>query len=269
VASTFDYQDQIIRDGIYEGGKKIITFSNILRYNSFPLAEVLQEILKIGKDEMNNQVEIEFSVNLDTPETQPQIFHFLQIRPVVETQEKNQVTLRCLDPKKSLIYSEQALGNGQIDNVHDIIYVKPDTFDPADTKQIAETIDKLNAKFVQERKNYILVGPGRWGSTDPWLGVPVKWSQISAARLIIESGLKNFQIDPSQGTHFFQNLTSFNVGYFTINPFNKEGHYDVEFLSKQKAKFEDKHVRHVSFKKPLGILIDGRKKKGMVQKPSG
>ncbi len=267
VASTFDYQDQIIRDGMYEGGKKIITFSNILRYNSFPLSEILLEILRIGKEEMNNQVEIEFSVNLDTPETQPQIFHFLQIRPIVETQEKNQVSLKCHDPKKSLIYSHNALGNGEIGDIHDIIYVKPDSFDPADTKLIAETIDKLNADFVKKKKNYILVGPGRWGSTDPWLGVPVKWSQISAARLIIESGLKNFQIDPSQGTHFFQNLTSFNVGYFTINPFLNDGYYDVDFLSKQKAIYEDKHVRHIYFKKPMKILIDGRKKKGVVVKP--
>ena len=267
VASTFDYQDQIIRDGSYEGGKKIITFSNILKYNSFPLAEILQEILRIGKEEMNNQVEIEFSVNLDTPETQPQIFHFLQIRPIVETQEKNQVSLKCLDPKKSLIYCHNALGNGEISNIHDIIYIKPDTFNPADTKLIAETINKLNAEFIGEKKNYILVGPGRWGSADPWLGVPVKWSQISAARLIVESGLKNFQIDASQGTHFFQNLTSFNVGYFTINPFLNDGHYDVDFLSEQKAVFEDKHVRHIRFKKPMKILIDGRKKKGIVEKP--
>ncbi len=216
---------------------------------------------------MNNQVEIEFSVNLDTPETQPRIFHFLQIRPIVETQEKNIVNLDCQQPKKALIYSEQALGNGVIDNIHDVIYIKPDTFDPADTKQIAETIDKLNSEFVKHGSNYILVGPGRWGSSDPWLGVPVKWSQISAARLIIESGLKNFQIDPSQGTHFFQNLTSFNVGYFTINPFNNDGIYDVEFLSSRKEIFEDKYVRHVRFDAPVVIKIDGRKKRGVVLKP--
>lgn len=268
VASTFDYHDQIIRDGIYEGGKKIITFSNILKYNSFPLAEILQELLHIGKNEMNNQVEIEFSVNLDTPETQPQIFHFLQIRPIVETQEKNLVSLDCADPAESLIYCKQALGNGIIDNIQDIIYVKPDTFDPADTQEIALTIDQLNSQFVKQGRNYILVGPGRWGSSDPWLGVPVKWSQISHARLIVESGLKNFQIDPSQGTHFFQNLTSFNVGYFTINPFINDGVYDVGFLNSARHQFEDKHVRHVRFDHPMLIKIDGRKKRGVVLKPS-
>ncbi|MFW5706433.1 MAG: PEP/pyruvate-binding domain-containing protein [Bacteroidota bacterium] len=267
VASTFDYQDNIIRDGMYEGGKKIITFANILKHNSFPLAEVLQTLLRIGQQEMNNQVEIEFSVNLDTPENQPQIFHFLQIRPIVETQEKNVIDLDCHTDEQTIVYSKQALGNGVIDNVYDLIYVKPSVFDPVHTKQIALTIDKLNAMMVQQKKNYILIGPGRWGSTDPWLGIPVKWSQISAARLIIEAGLKNFQIDPSQGTHFFQNLTSFNVGYFTINPFNKDGYYDVAFLDEQPAVFEDKYVRHVSFKNPAIIKIDGRKKKGIIYKP--
>ncbi|TVQ15451.1 MAG: response regulator [Bacteroidetes bacterium] len=267
VASTFDYQDQIIRDGIYEGGKKIITFSNVLKYNSFPLAEILQKILKIGQMEMNNQVEIEFSVNLDTPENQPQIFHFLQIRPIVETQEKNQIDLGEYNEEETIIYSEQALGNGIIDNVLDVVYVKPDVFDPAHTKTIAQTIDTLNADFVKRKENYILIGPGRWGSSDPWLGVPVKWSQISAARLIIEAGLKNFQIDPSQGTHFFQNLTSFNVGYFTINPFIKEGFFDVDYLSQQQIVFEDKFVRHVRFPTAAIIKIDGKKKKGIVYKP--
>ncbi len=268
VGSTFDYQDKIVRDGLYEGGKKIITFSNILKYNAFPLAELLQKLLKIGQQEMNNQVEIEFSVNLDTPENQPQIFHFLQIRPVVETQEKNEVKLDCIKKEETIIYSEQALGNGIIEDVQDIIYVKPEAFDPAHTKLIALTIDKINSEFVKEKKNYILIGPGRWGSSDPWLGIPVKWSQISAARLIIESGLKNFQIDPSQGTHFFQNLTSFHVGYFTINPFNNDGKYDVEFLEKQNGIFEDQFVRHVRFSNPVIIKIDGKKKKGVVYKPA-
>lgn len=267
VASTFDYQDQVIRDGMYEGGKKIITFANILKYNSFPLAEILQNLLRIGQQEMNNQVEIEFAVNLDTPENQPQTFHFLQIRPIVETQEKNLVNLDVDSKEDCIIYSEHALGNGVIDDITDVVYVKPNVFDPAFTKEIALTIDKINAGFVAADKNYILIGPGRWGSSDPWLGIPVKWSQISAARLIIESGLKNFQIDPSQGTHFFQNLTSFNVGYFTINPFNNDGYFDVEYLENLDAVFEDKFVKHVSLSAPAEIKIDGRKKRGIIYKP--
>ena len=267
VASTFDYQDQIIRDGIHEGGKKLITFANILKYDSFPLAEILRTILTIGQREMNNQVEIEFSVNLSTETDKPHLFHFLQIRPIVETEEKNQIDLEEHDEKDVIIASDLALGNGIIDDIVDVVYVKPEVFDPADTELIAVAVDKLNTQFVKEKKNYILIGPGRWGSNDPWLGIPVKWAQISAARLIIEAGLKNFQIDPSQGTHFFQNLTSFNVGYFTINSFNKDGIYDVDFLNSQKEIFEDKYLRHVRFQQPVVVKIDGRKKKGIVCRP--
>lgn len=267
VASTFDYEDQIIREGIYDKGKKIVTFSNILKHKSFPLADILHELLKIGQNEMNNQVEIEFAVNMDMPENQPRIFHFLQIRPIVETHEKNRVKVDFCEPQNNLIMSKQALGNGIINTVKDVIYVKPEAFNPADTKDIALIIDQLNSLMVEQKKNYILIGPGRWGSSDPWLGVPVKWAQISAARLIIESGLENFRIDPSQGTHFFQNLTSFNVGYFTIDPYIKEGFYDVGFLNSQQAHYEDRYVRHIRFSEPLIIKIDGRKKTGVVLKP--
>ncbi len=267
VASTFDYQDQIIRDGIYETGKKIVTFSNILKNNSFPLPEILEELLRIGKQEMNNQVEIEFAVSMDTPANDPRLFHFLQIRPIVETQEKNRVKVNTCKPNESIIISHHALGNGIIDHVKDFVYVKPDSFDPAHTKIIADKIDNINQQFKANKTNYILVGPGRWGSTDPWLGIPVKWAQISAARLIVEAGLKNFRIDPSQGTHFFQNLTSFNVGYFTINSYIDDGHYDVDYLNGKEAEYEDEFIRHVRFNDPLVIKIDGSKKTGIVLKP--
>ncbi len=266
-ASTFDYQDQIIRDGLYEDGKKIITFANILRHNSFPLGEILSKLLEMGKDEMNSQVEIEFAVNLDPPKNTPKTFYFLQIRPIVETQEKNLVEVETSNVDDALIISHEALGNGVIDDVYDFVYVKPDSFKPADTKKIAEIIDSLNSRFLEKKENYILVGPGRWGSSDPWLGIPVKWSNISSARLIVEAGLKDFRIDPSQGTHFFQNLTSFNVGYFTINPYINEGFYDIEYLEKLEAEYEDQYVKHVKFSKPVVIKIDGSKKTGVVLKP--
>ena len=267
VVSTYDYQDGIIREGLYDGGTKLITFANVLKHKSFPLAEILQKLLKIGQKEMNNQVEIEFAVTLDVSRGELRHFHFLQIRPLVETQEKGQVKLSICQPKETIIISQMALGNGIIENIHDIIYVKPESFDSAHTKEMAEIISNLNSQFTKNGGNYILIGPGRWGSTDPWLGVPVKWAQISAARLIVESGLKHFHIDPSQGTHFFQNLTSFNVGYFTINPYLKEGHYDLDFLNKQKAVYEDQFIRHVRFSEPLTIKIDGSKKMGVVMKP--
>ncbi len=266
-ASTFDYEDQIIREGLYDNGKKIITFANILRHNSFPLGEILTDLLEMGKNEMNSQVEMEFAVNLDPPENAFPTFYFLQIRPIVETQEKNLVEVETSNVDNAVIISHEALGNGFIDDVCDIVYVKPDSFKPADTKTIAEIIDKMNSRFLEKGKNYVLIGPGRWGSSDPWLGIPVKWSNISAARLIVEAGLENFRIDPSQGTHFFQNLTSFHVGYFTINPYINEGHYDIEYLNKQKAVYEDQYIKHVRFNKPVVIKIDGSKKTGVVLKP--
>jgi hypothetical protein len=159
------------------------------------------------------------------------------------------------------------LGNGVFRAINDLVYVKPEVFDASKNKSVALEIEKINSRFIAEGKGYILIGPGRWGSTDPWLGIPVKWPQISAARIIIESGLKNYRIDPSQGTHFFQNLTSFRVGYFTINPYINEGYFDVDFLNKLEAVYEDKFIRHIRFDKPLEIMIDGKKHKGAILKP--
>lgn len=266
-ASTFDYQDQIVREGIYDNGKIIITFANILKYNAFPLGDILCNLLEMGRNEMNNQVEIEFTVNLDPPKNSPPVFHFLQIRPIVETQEKNLVTIEAKPSRETIIMCNEALGNGVIDDVYDFVYVKPDSFKAANTDEIAQVIDKLNSWFVKQELNYVLAGPGRWGTSDPWLGIPVKWSNISAARLIVEASLKEFRIDPSQGTHFFQNMIAFNVGYFTINPFLNDGFYDVEYLDSQKSSYEGQYVKHIRFDQPVVIKIDGRKKTGVVMKP--
>jgi hypothetical protein len=169
--------------------------------------------------------------------------------------------------EKTILYSKSALGNGNIKNIQDILYVKPEAFNASKTNDIALKVSRMNEWFISQKKNYILVGPGRWGSADPWLGIPVKWPQISAARLIVESGLSHYRIDPSQGTHFFQNLTSFRVGYFTINPYIKDGYYDLDYLAGMPAVYEDEYLRHVRFEHPLQIFIDGRNKTGVVMKP--
>ncbi len=157
--------------------------------------------------------------------------------------------------------------HGIFKGIHDIVYIKPESFNAAQNKDTVTIIENLNSKFIKQAAGYVLIGPGRWGSTDPWLGIPVKWPQISAARIIIESGLKNYRIDPSQGTHFFQNLTSFGVGYFTINPYINEGYYDVEYLNQMNVVYEDNVIRHVRFEKPLEIFVDGKKHKGAIMKP--
>lgn len=268
VASTYDYNSKMLRDGVHQQGKKLVTFSAILNHDVFPLAEILQEILETGQREMGKPIEIEFAVEMSYTKDEPHTFHLLQIRPIVDSDETVEVEdIEDIDEKKIIMSCSTALGNGYIKDIYDIVYVKPESFDSARTLEIAELIGKLNDGFLEEGKNYILVGPGRWGSADPHLGIPVKWPQISAARLIVESGLEDYRIDPSQGTHFFQNLTSFRVGYFTINPYIKDGSYDLDFLSKQKAVYEDDFIRHVRFEKPAVVAIDGKKNRGVVFKP--
>jgi len=269
VASTYDYQSKMLRDGVQQEGKKLVTFSAILNHDVFPLAEILSEVLETGQREMGKPIEIEFAVDMSTNKGDPHTFHLLQIRPIVDSDESVDVDLDDISHDDTIMSSESALGNGYIKDIFDLVYVKPDSFDSARTHEIAEDLGKINDQFLEGGNNYILVGPGRWGSADPNLGIPVKWPQISAARLIVESGLENYRIDPSQGTHFFQNLTSFRVGYFTINPFIKDGTYDIDFLSQQTAVYEDEFIRHIRFEKPLIVAIDGRKNRGIVLKPEG
>lgn len=267
IASTYDFQNNIIRDGANYDGKKIITFSNILKYETFPLAEILKDVLEIGQKEMGKPIEIEFAVELNRAKSEPVLFNLLQIRPIVDNNQTIEEDLSLVDQTKSIIFANSALGNGIIDDIYDFVYVRPESFDSAHNQDIAESVGRINEKFLESKTQYVLVGPGRWGSSDPWLGIPVKWPQISGARVIVESGLKDYRIDPSQGTHFFQNLTSFRVGYFTINPYRNDGYYDLDFLEKQEIVFEDEYIRHIRFKTPLIIKIDGKKNQGVIFKP--
>ena len=267
IASTYNMENDNITSGIFNDGRRLITFSNILNYDVFPLAKILDTILKVGQKSMNKPVEIEFAVNLKSNENEKNVFNLLQIRPIVDNDERINENLENIKNESSIIYSKSALGNGIIKNVCDFVYVKPESFDASKTNEIVKSIEKINEQFVKENKYYVLVGPGRWGSSDPWLGIPVKWAQISCARVIIESGLEHYRIDPSQGTHFFQNLTSFRVGYFTINPFIKDGFYDMDFIKKQTTTFEDTYIRHIRFESPMLIKIDGEKSIGVILKP--
>ena len=269
VASVYDYESDVVRDGPNYKGKKIVTFAGILQHETFPLAAIVKDLLEIGQKEMNLPIEIEFAVDMDVPKGFPYVFNFLQIRPIVDTDQSAHIDLGDLDPANAILYSESALGNGEFSGLRDLVYVRPENWKAAASKDIAQIMEQLNRGFREAGLGYVLVGPGRWGSSDPWLGIPVKWSQISEARIIVESGLENYRIDPSQGTHFFQNLTSFRVGYMTINPFIGEGAYDTGFLDGLEAVYEDEHVRHVRFPSQLEILIDGRTHRGVVLKPEG
>lgn len=267
IVSTYDPYDMVIRDGYYPGGRKIISFVNILQHEVFPLAETLDQILKIGQSEMGRPIEIEFAVNSDKDNPQKATFYLLQIRPIVDNKEVMEEDLTVIPKEETLLSSASVLGHGIINDVYDIIYVKSDTFNASNNQLIAYDIEKLNRQFTAEEKNYVLVGPGRWGSSDPWLGIPVKWPHISNARVIVECGLENYRIDPSQGTHFFQNLTSFGVGYFTVNPYNGDGWFDESYLNLLPAVEETQYLRHIHFEKPIVIKMDGKKSLGVVLKP--
>ncbi len=266
ITSTFDFQNHILRDGVGQEGKPVITFSNLLNHNTFPLAEILDEILHVGQKEMNNPIEIEFAVDLEEELNSINTFSFLQIRPVVQNENSFSFKLDRVPPEKTIIYSEKALGNGSFTNLKDVVYVRPESFNAAHNPRLVEMIEQINQEFMEMKKYFILIGPGRWGSSDPWLGIPVRWPQISNARIIVETGLKNYRIDPSQGTHFFQNLTSFGVGYLTVNPSENDGYFDVEYLNGFPAVFENEHLRHVRFEKNIKVQIDGKQNIGLIHK---
>ena len=267
IVSTYDPYDQIIRDGYYPGGRKILSFVNILQHDVFPLADTLDQILRIGQQEMGRPVEIEFAVNMDPSDHTRATFYLLQIRPIVDNKEIMDEDLSLVKNEETILSSTSVLGHGIVGDVQDIIYVKTGAFNSSNNQLIAYEIEKMNRSFTDQEKGYVLVGPGRWGSSDSWLGIPVKWPHISNARVIVECGLENYRVDPSQGTHFFQNLTSFGVGYFTVNPFKGDGWFDEAFLNAQPAVEETEYLRHVHFDAPITIKRDGKKSLGVVLKP--
>ena len=267
IVSTYDHYDQVIRDGYYPGGRKILSFVNVLQHEVFPLADTLDQILHVGQDEMGRPIEIEFAVNIDPQNLGFATFYLLQVRPIVDNKEVMEEDLTLVEQEDTILTSTSVLGHGIVTDVQDIIYVKTGAFCSSNNQSIAYDIEKMNRQFTGEEKNYVLVGPGRWGSSDSWLGIPVKWPHISNARVIVECGLENYRVDPSQGTHFFQNLTSFGVGYFTINPFKGDGWFDEGYLNSLPAVEETEYLRHVRFDKPVVIKMDGKKSLGVVLKP--
>lgn len=263
LASTYNPTDQVIYPGVYPEGRKIISFVGVLEHDVVPLPHLLREVLHLGQEAMRRPVEIEFAVEVDAA-TRSCVFYLLQIRPMVDVKSDVHIDLSEIRTENILLQSDNALGHGQMDDIADVVYVKTDGYNAGNNPLIAEEISRINAKFLDKGEHYVLVGPGRWGSSDSWLGIPVKWPNISAARIIVEAGLTNYRVDPSQGTHFFQNLTSFGVGYFTINDFNGDGIYNRALLDALPAVEETAHVRHVRFPQPLNIKLDGKKKLGYV-----
>ena len=264
ICSTFDPYDQVIYDGFYDGGRKIISFAGVLQQDVFPLPELLQMAMKHGAEAMKRPVEIEFACNLN--EDKSGELYLLQIRPIADAKQILHEDLAKVADEACLLRSHNALGHGIMDDVYDVVYVKyDDSFSAMNNYYVADDIERINRKFLADNRHYVLIGPGRWGSSDHYLGVPVKWPHISAARIIVEVALHNYHVDPSQGTHFFQNLTSFGVGYFTIDSCSASGGFvRKEVLEAMPAVEETPYVRHVYFKKPLRIMIDGQKQEGLI-----
>ena len=269
--STFDINDRMLRDTDWGPGRKVLTFANVLKQGVFPLAPVVDFMLSTGQYAMGRPVEIEFAgiINPDATTSEKKgSLYWLQMRPIVDRKEMLDDTILDAEPSELIISSDSALGHGIMDNVRHIVYVKPQNFDRTRNPQLALEIEKINGELLEKSEPYILIGPGRWGSSDNSLGIPVKWPQIAGARLIVETALPGYRIEPSQGTHFFQNLTSFGVGYFTVDPANSNGFFDVEYLDSLPAVYESQDIRIVEFPQPLTIAINGRKSKGVVKTPS-
>ncbi len=269
--STYDALDQMLRDCDSGRGRRVVTFTNILRDKALPLAEAINFMLSQGQSAMQRPVEIEFAGIINPAADEAGIkghLYWLQIRPIIDKKEQVSDELLDLPDEQLILRSDTALGHGMIDNVDTIVYIRPEKFNSMNNSRLPEILDRINTRFAQENRGYILIGPGRWGSSDSALGIPVKWPQISAARLIVEASLPGYRIEPSQGTHFFQNLTSFGVGYFTIDRHaGSDAFYDSAYLDSLKAEYEDDFIRIVRFGRPLTIAINGRRGIGMVAKP--
>lgn len=266
-ASTYSPENHAIYDGMSRDGMRVITFAPILKGDIFPLAEILSHIMRLGRWGMSSPVEIEFAADLSNEKGKSDKFAVLQIRPLVLGQTISESNVDWSDRSQAICHSSQVLGNGTISELRDIIIVDPERFTRADTIQIAAEVGLFNARLLKEKRSYLLIGMGRWGSADPFLGIPVSWDQISGARVIIESGFEDFDVSPSQGTHFFQNITSFQIGYFTVNRSTKNGFVDWDWLSSQDVEDQGKYIRHLRFEKPLTVVMDGHKNQGIIIKP--
>ncbi|RLE00734.1 MAG: pyruvate, phosphate dikinase [Bacteroidetes bacterium] len=266
LASTFDVENERVEPGISAPGPRILNFANILKYEYVPLARALNLILDVGKEALGSPVELEYAVDLDKAENGLPSFHILQIKPMMGTGGEYTFDTGGIDPEEMIIYAERSMGNGKIDSITDLVYVDPKGFDKMRTREMAAQIEQLNQKMVTEDRKYILIGPGRWGTRDPFIGIPVNWSQISNAKVIVETSLDEFPLDASLGSHFFHNVTSMNVGYFSIQHDSSTSFIRWDELDEQELIEESGFVKHIRFKEPVCIMMDGKKRISIILK---
>jgi len=267
VGSTFSPENHAVYDGLSRPGPRIVSFAPILKHGLFPLPQILDRLMRIGEDALGRPVEIEFAVRLPQAPDEAAEFGFLQLRPLVVSREGEDIRIEEVAPDKLICQSSVVLGHGRIDDLWDIVVVDSQRFERSRSREVAQEVARINAKLTQANTPYLLIGVGRWGSNDPWLGIPVAWDQIAGARVIVESGFHDFRVAPSQGSHFFQNLTAFQIGYFTVNPDAGEGFLDWQWLAAQPALEEQGCVRHLRFDSPITVLMNGKESRGVVLKP--
>ena len=267
VGSTYDPQCDAVYDGLSRAGVRLVSFAPILKMQPFQLPLLLTRLLELGRSGMNSEVEIEFAVNHMPGEKRPWDFSLLQLRPIAMSRETSELRVDDSDRANTLCFSEQVLGNGKLAQIRDIVVVDRIGFDRARTREIAAEIGRLNGRLVSEGRSYVLIGPGRWGSADPWLGIPVTWDQISGAKVIVESGFEDLDVAPSQGSHFFHNLMSRRLGYFTVDSASTKGMLDWDWLSRQPGQPGYSLVRWLRLASPLTVKINGRTQQGAILKP--
>jgi len=265
--STYSSANNVVYDGIGRQGSRLVTFSGVLKHRTFPLAEILTELLGLGRRAVGGPVEIEFAVNLSVPDGAAKEFGFLQIRPIPEQSEPTSVDVDGVAAEAVLCRSRSVLGNGRIDDIRDVVYVDPDLYERRDSHTVAAGVGRLCSQLTVAERPFLLIGVGRWGSSDPYLGIPVSWDQIAGVRAIVEAGFKDMRVEPSQGTHFFQNLIAHRVGYFTVNPEVGEGTVDWDWLRAQPAASEIGALRHLRLAEPAVVVMSGTRRQGVVLKP--
>lgn len=263
-ASVYDYENDCLIPGTESPGLRVIDFANILKYKHIPLADTLTLLLRLFRDAMGSPVEIEYAVDLEKGENQLPTFYLLQIKPLIRRDDQLTVNLGEIDPEKTLMYAKRGMGNGIVGGIRDVIFVDPDRFDKMKTREIAEEINHFNRKMDFLNKEYVLIGPGRWGTRDPFTGIPVLWANISKARIIVEMGLADFPLDGSLGSHFFHNVTSMNVGYFTIPHNSQDATINMDLLLKMEITDEGKYIKHVHFSNELNIIMDGKNRQALI-----
>ncbi|MCP4219005.1 MAG: phosphoenolpyruvate synthase [bacterium] len=268
VAGTFSAQDNAVRDTISIKGPRVVTFANLLKYNLFPLAEILEEILKMGREAFGSHVEIEFAVNLFKDKTRTPEFYLLQIRPMVVGKENVEICMEDIAKEEVVCMSKHAMGNGVFTNLYDLVYIDPELFDASKTRDMAQEVGEINRKLIDEKRRYILLGFGRWGTSDPWLGIPVEWHEMSGAQIIIESNLEGFNIEPSLGSHFFHNLTSLGLGYMHIAKTSEEEFVLWDWIREQETLQKGTYIRHIRVEKPFEVKINARGARGAILKPN-